>query len=368
MPGHSRPSMRPWRRLRRFVRERAYVHEGALYIRRRAPHQLLAELGLREPFGQKKRHGLRLYTTPLTRLRFSPQALPPLQALVIREPYGRMGNQTIQLVHAHGIASRLGIRRIEAPRNQILSSPCSDGRGIVLDCSAHLTSAPRLPDFFLRMLATPGRIHLVGNPYHLPQLLTPLSREELSAGFMALRKCAPLGVSNKPLGARHLVIHVRGGDAFGEHAHKEYAQPPLSFYRLAIQARKWTGATLVRADESYPFEAELIDELERAGIPWQIQSGTADDDATYLARAQNLVSSRGSFIPAIAGRSDHTKRLWVFGDERRIRSGVEIFRVTDQKGDYWSSCCQSNWTDSPEQRQMMREYPTDNLSVSTEAT
>ena len=366
MPGQSRPSMRPVRRLRRFVRERAYVHDGALYIRRRAPQHVFAQLGLNEPFGPKIRHGLRLYTTPLTRLSSFSRASSPVRALVVREPYGRMGNQTIQLVHAYGIASRLGIPRILAPGNQILTSPCNPGDGPVIDSSRHLISAARLSDFVRRGLAAPGRIHLVGNPYHLPQLVTPLTREELSEGFIFLRRCAGLAASEKPLGPRHLVIHVRGGDAFGEHAHKEYAQPPVSFYRLAIQARKWSGATIVRADDSYPFEHELEDELERAGVPWAIQSGTAEEDATYLARAQNLVSSRGSFIPAIAGRSNHTRRVWVFGDEPRIRSGLEIYRVTDQEGTYWSSCCQSNWTDSADQRTLMRDYSIHNLAVSKE--
>lgn len=358
--------MRPWRRLRRFVRQRAYMHEGALYIRRKAPKQLLAAWGLREPFGPKLRHGLRLYTTPLTRLRHLSQDPTPPEALVIRQPYGRMGNQTIQLVHAHGIASRLGIRRIVAPGNQTADSPCATTGGLLYDPSPSLISAARLSDFFLRGLTTPGRLHLVGNPYHLPQLLTPLNRVELSQGFAGVRECAALADSDKPLGARHLVIHVRGGDAFGEHAHKEYAQPPVAFYRLAINARKWTGATIVRADHSYPFEDELTDELERAGIPWAIQSGTADADANYLARAQNLVSSRGSFVPAITGRSRHTRRLWVFGEEPRIRHGIEVYRVTDSEGTYWRSCCQSNWSDSPDQRRMMRDYPAESLTVTKE--
>ena len=356
--------MRPSRRLRRFVRERAYVHEGALYIRRRAPKQLFAQLGLREPFGDKKRHGLQLYTTPLTRI--LPRGPRTLEALVIRQPYGRMGNQTIQLVHAYGIASRLNIPLILAPGNQILPSPCAPPGGPVCHTSPQHIRSARFLDFLLRAFAKPGQIQLVGNPYHLPQLLTPLSRDERSRGFAAIRECASLAGSDKPLGARHLVIHVRGGDAFGTHAHKEYAQPPVSFYRLAIHARKWTGATIVRADDSYPFESEVTDELDKAGIPWSIQSSSADDDANYLARAQNLVSSRGSFIPAIAGRSNHTRRVWVFGDEPRIRSGVEIYRVIDAEGTYWSSCCQSNWTDSADQRRLMREYPAGNLTVSKE--
>lgn len=358
--------MQPLRRLRRFIRQRAYVHEGALFIRRRASRRLFHRLGLHQPFGAKARHGLRVYTTPLTGLRGLPAALQKIHALVVREPYGRMGNQTIQLVHAYALAKRLKIPSILAPGNQILSSRCSPPAGPEISPSTQMVSAAQLTDFFSRGLAQPGRIHLVGNPYHLPQLLTPLGRGEISKAFTALGLCASLASSEAPLTARHLVIHVRGGDAFGEHAHKEYAQPPVSFYRLAIRAKKWSRATIVRADDSYPFEAELIRELEQAGIPWEIQSASAEQDAVYLARAKNLVSSRGSFIPAIAGRSIHTQRLWLFGDEPRIRHGVEIFRVTDSEGTYWSSCCQSNWTDSAEQRALMRDYPLEKLSVSTE--
>lgn len=362
----TRPSMRPLRRIRRFIRQRAYVTNGALFVRVpvRAGHY--RSRGLTPPCGTKKRHALRFYATPITAVMIALGRTPTLDTLVIRKPYGRMGNQTIQLVHALALATRWNLTQILAPGNSAVPERCDSSDGASLDSRSRTVRRPRLGDLVTGVSSPLRPAHLVGNPYHLPQLVSALSRAEISDAFRAVRDCAELAAHERPLGKNHLVIHVRGGDAFGEHAHKEYAQPPVAFYHLAISAKKWQRATIVRADETYPFESTLTQALDAAGIAWDIQSASPDEDAAFLARARHLVSSRGSFVPAIVGRSRHTETLWIFGPETRIRQGVTIHRIIDGDGEYWNTCCQSNWTDSSAQRELMADYPSDKLVVTVE--
>lgn len=362
----TRPSMRPLRRIRRFIRQRAYVTDGALFVRVPVRASHYDSMGLTPPHGAKKRHALRFYATPLTALVSMLGGSPAVDTLVIREPYGRMGNQTMQLVHAHALATRWNLTQIVAPKNSTVPQGCSAPGSASVDTDPRAVRRPRLGDFLTGVLAPRRPAHLTGNPYHLPQLQSALSREEVSEAFRAVRECADLASTDRPLGKNHLVIHVRGGDAFGEHAHREYAQPPVAFYLLAISAKKWQRATIVRADDSYPFEPVLSRALEAAGIDWDIHSASPDEDARFLARARYLVSSRGSFVPAIVGRSRHTETLWIFGPETTVRQGVTTHRVLDTGGEYWNTCCQSNWTDSPAQRELMAHYPLDKLTETVE--
>lgn len=292
-----------------------------------------------------------------------------VDALVVREPYGRMGNQTIQLVHAISLAERLKTNLILAPGNSIVHAPTSSlTPSLKVDSRTESLSALTFGKLVRWGLRTGKKeSHLVANTYYSNEWLAHPTREDYTRSFGVLRGASKLPSTAEPLPENHLVIHLRGGDAFGPNAHSDYAQPPLSFYELVASDRKWKQATIVRADASHPFENEVCALLDNKGIPWSIQSASAEEDAAYLARATTLVSSRGSFVPAIVGRTVHTKHLYLFGDETRLRGDLTIHRVTDKTGDYWTSCCLRNWTDSKAQRELMSNYPASHLSLTIES-
>lgn len=361
--------MRWERRIRRYFRERIYRSGDRLYLSEWWPRRLsIQPLGL-EAFFDGKRHGARLYSTPLVWLTGPLNRRRNPSALVAPEPFGRLGNQTIQLVHAIAMAKRFGVRRIVAPRNSLLPSGNSklpSGREIEADAAA--TSPVGLRDMLLGKWDRLARdTHLVTNTYFSRELVTPLSAVEYDQAFSELRAIAPLAHGAKSISPSHLVIHLRGGDAFGPQAHPDYAQPPLAFYRLIMGSRQWRQVTIVRADASHPLEKTLIREIEESGVPVTIQSGSAEEDAVFLARAQSLASSRGSFVPAIVGRSTHCSELFLFGDEERLRGDMTVHRIVDERGDFWQSCCQRNWRDSVQQRELMRDYEMENLEWRTES-
>lgn len=364
----SKGSMRWGRRFRRFFRHRVYRSGNTLYLSEWWPRRFsIQPLGL-QPFFDGKRHGARFYSTPLGWL------LGPLylkrhpSVLLAPEPFGRLGNQTIQLVHAIAMAKRFRVQRIVAPMNSLLPPERSVlPSGCQVDANVAATNPVRLRDLFAKKWDWLARdSHIVMNTYFSRELVTTLSPAEYDEAFSELRAVAPLAESAKALPASHLVIHLRGGDAFGPQAHPDYAQPPLAFYRLVLGSRKWRKVTIVRADASHPFERTLIHEIEQSGVPVGIQSGSAEEDAVFLARARSLVSSRGSFVPAIVGRSIHCSDLFVFGDEKRLRGGMTVHRIVDTKGEFWQSCCQRNWRDSVEQRELMRDYEVGNLTLERE--
>jgi hypothetical protein len=290
-----------------------------------------------------------------------------VDALVVRHPYGRMGNQTIQLVHAISLAERLKTNLILAPGNSITQGPISTPTpSLKLDTRTESVNAVTLSQLVrLGVHTGAGEVHLVANTYYSNEWAIGPEREDYTRSFEVLRVVSELSSTSKPLPKNHLVIHLRGGDAFGPNAHNDYAQPPLSFYELVIAEKTWNQATIVRADDSHPFEKEVCELLDDKAIPWSVQSGSADEDAEFLSRASTLVASRGSFIPAIVGRSVHTRDLYLFGDETRVRGDLTIHRVTDTNGGYWKSCCERNWTDSKAQRELMGAYSVAHLSIIT---
>lgn len=360
--------MRWHRRFRRYFRERLYRSGAQLYLSDWWPRRFsIRAFGLTR-FSDKKRHGARFYSTPLNWLLGPALSSRRPTALLIPEPFGRLGNQTIQLVHAIAISKRLRVSRILAPHNSLLPAGITTlPSGGEVDTAPETVSSVRLRDLWAtKWNWTRQDSQLVMNTYFSRELEQKLSPAEYDGAFSELRAVAPLGAGDRPLPASHLVIHLRGGDAFGPQAHPDYAQPPLAFYRLILASRRWRQVTIVRADASHPFEELLLSEIREAGVKVHVQSASAEEDARFLARARSLVSSRGSFVPAIVGRSTHCSELFIFGDEDRLRAGLAVHRIVDEKGDYWRSCCQRNWQDSAKQRQLMRDYPAENCRWETE--
>ena len=360
--------MRWHRRFRRYFRQRLYRSGTQLHMSDWWPRRFsIQALGL-SPFPGGKRHGARFFSTPVAWLLGPLVSRPHPSALLIPEPFGRLGNQTIQLVHAIAMSKRFGVHRILAPNNSLLPAGSTTlPSGGEVDTAPRTAQSVRMRDLWAKKWKwTPRDTHLVMNTYFSRELERKLSSAEYDQAFAELRAVSPLAANDRPLPASHLVIHLRGGDAFGPQAHPDYAQPPLAFYRLILASRRWRQVTIVRADDSHPFEQDLVRDIRERGLRIQIQSASADEDARFLARARALVSSRGSFIPAIVGRSAHCSELFIFGDEERLRAGIDVHRLVDEKGDYWRSCCQRNWRDSVEQRRLMEEYPEVNLRWETE--
>lgn len=163
-----------------------------------------------------------------------------------------------------------------------------------------------------------------------------------------------------------LVIHVRGGDVFGDRDVKNYGQPPLAFYVEVLNRERPKSVILVHQDGLNPVFPKLVEFCEQRSFDLTIQSGVLRDDIATLMSATTLVAGRGTFIPAIVGLSPNIKRVYFFEDKFTVqppRHGFELFRVFDSDGDYRSSVLDGNWANRPDQRALMLSYPASRLKV-----
>lgn len=167
-----------------------------------------------------------------------------------------------------------------------------------------------------------------------------------------------------------LAVHIRAGDVFAKSdPHQNYTQPPLAFYRLCVEfARAHLGIArviLVYQDEGNPCIGALKSWLDETGLPHVSQSRSLEEDMAVLLAAPHCVFGRGSFGPAIAILSKHMKTgffpwlepsFGVFSDV----TGIRLVKVEDVAGSY---IARGAWRNTPEQKQMMLDYPIGNLRL-----
>ncbi len=349
----------------RGLRQRVYVANGKMFFTSRRGFTLLASpQGIMPAIGLANDEKVTVSVTPAWWVRSLLLRSRRWDALVVRSPFGRRGNQTFQLAHAVTICTRFSINRILAPGNSVFGP-----EQVTLDNGITINTTPSSVSWLSRR--TLGSIlrgfvsaeaHLVGTFFHTAvfpeQVVTRTSR---TASFALLRSAMSVPRHKEGFGDNHLVIHIRGEDAFGPNAHKSFAQPPFSFYRQVLDDHPWSEATIVSADRINPVVPLLEEELAKRNIPHFFQSGTIDEDIAVLASAKVLVAGRGTFIPAIVGMSDRVATVYTFVDSHLLRDDITVRVVTDVTGDYVENACRDNWTDSREQREMMLSYPQENL-------
>ena len=318
-------------RIRRFLKTHTYMARGQLFVRSKRGFRLLATpLGISAPEKFSEYEKVFVYVTPGWWLRSFLSAPEPLSAVVVPKTFGRFGNQTLQLAHALAIAKAINAAQALCPGNEILPDRKTEVLGDVeLTTTSNILSRAGILDI-IRAFLRPrqSQAHLVGNFFYTTALADDLVTGESrthSYGLIKNARSAKKHIS--PLPADHLVIHLRGGDAFGPQAHNEYGQPPLAFYQKIIAGEKWSAITIVTADDLNPTLPHIMSVAKDADIPVSIQSGSIDEDTNVLLSAATLVSSRSTFIPAVTAFSDNAKTVYVFGDEEPVPHNPH-----DQKG------------------------------------
>lgn len=177
-------------------------------------------------------------------------------------------------------------------------------------------------------------------------------------------------LANKPdpqfLPEDHLVIHLRGGDVFGDRKPASYGQPPLAFYDLILNREKWSAVTVVHQDLKNPVLDSLLQSCKARKMHVTTHSGAAKDDIKVLLTAKTLVAGRGTFMPAVVGLSRVVSRVFFFEDKFSVHPTVtdlDVIRVRDAEGTYVREVLSNNWQNSAHQRNLMLSYPSSNLEV-----
>jgi len=178
---------------------------------------------------------------------------------------------------------------------------------------------------------------------------------------------------------KSLVVHIRSGDIFSRKnpprtAMNMYRQPPLAFYKEIFQLKKWDRILLVTSVEpkdSYnPVWSFLVDKdnirrivnTSATVVTYQTSSSTKEDLKTLWC-ARYFVASSSTFSNMIIQTGPYLREF--FGAEKSLFGQCSTFQ--NRINQHGIKCNQLslpgyemassfNWTNSPEQRDLMISY------------
>jgi hypothetical protein len=148
-----------------------------------------------------------------------------------------------------------------------------------------------------------------------------------------------------------LVIHIRSGNIFGGWVHKNYAQPPMSFYDKVISEAKPNKIVIVTEDYKNPCVKGILNKYENSFV---VHSNLKHSIGLILS-AKKLVIGFGTFgwMQALLSKNIHT--LWcpnvctdIFDTEFENGDPFKIVRHVFE--DYID---QGEWVCSQEQLELM---------------
>lgn len=263
---------------------------------------------------------------------------------------GRFGNAVIQITNAGYLAKLLGARRVSYFRfDESRASGFDTDEDLRFRQVRPLSAGKTAPDVIWRTDAI-YRGGLLFEPCDRPaQAIATALREALG---LTETDPSPDGV---------LTIHLRGGDIFGRDPHRDYGQPPLSFFLKVLESQSWKSITLVTEDDCNPCIEGILRWCEERQVPFTLTGQESVKVAvSELGSAKNVVLSSGTFGPAALFLYPLNRRVYFFGHTRHpllCTARGELSRVADQEGKYIKDVMSGNWTNSPTQRQLMTSYP-----------
>jgi len=289
---------------------------------------------------------------------------PHSRALVGLSLYecGAFGNCLIQCLLAISIARNLNLKYIKLP---------AADRSEVIGLTAPLTcggltfipgSEPLPPDgaFLSGMYFDLGIQQLAG------ALGPEETRDIVRTCIRPLFSRLPQDIPAKP--DDELLIHIRSGDIFSTWVAPTYPQPPLAFYQMVVRRLlaegRITRIKMVFENRLNPVIAVLEAWIATLGVPLTTQSGSLIDDVVALMNGRYLVFGLGTFGPGVCQLSERVEQVFYFasGWPQHFKSIPTIGRVVevlDVAGGYTKV---GEWDNSPERRQLMLDYPPENLA------
>lgn len=263
---------------------------------------------------------------------------------------GRFGNAVIQVTNAAQIARQLGSHQVlyfrfdEVPDSEFQSADNMTFRRVRL-----FQEIKSRPDIIWRTDAL-FRGGLAFEP----------GDESAQSIASTLRTALGLSKGTEP-SEGILTIHLRGGDIFGSNPHRDYGQPPLSFYLALIKSEHWKQIILVSEDDHNPCFRHIKGWCEASGMPLRQEGQDSLTRAIEtLGSARNVALSHGTFGPAALFLQPTSRRVFFFGQEPHPlleRSAQSLHRVVDLRGQYMREVMSRNWTNSSQQRELMVSYP-----------
>ena len=109
-----------------------------------------------------------------------------------------------------------------------------------------------------------------------------------------------------------LYIHLRGGDIFGNHPSRAYAQPPLCFYEKIINKNKFKNIYILAMDKRNIVLNALIDKYKYIIY----RKNNYEYDISIIINAYKIVTSVSSFVISAIKFNDNLKDLWEYDINR----------------------------------------------------
>ncbi|QGY01233.1 coagulation factor 5 8 type domain-containing protein [Methylobacterium mesophilicum SR1.6/6] len=275
---------------------------------------------------------------------------------------GAFGNFIIQCLLAIGICIALKLKYIKLPardRSEVLdyAEPREIG-GITFIPASHPLPAD---GYFLSGMFFDVQVQKLAG-----DLEQERSRHIITNYIRPFFNRLPARFPEKP--DDQLLIHIRSGDIFSTWVAPHYPQPPLAFYKLVIARlmaeKRIASIKLVFENRLNPVIPELEAHIAGLGIPFTTQSGTLADDVAALVNGRYLVFGLGTFGPGVCHLSERVEEVYYFASGwpqhfRGIPTIGKIVEVVDRAGAYTKV---GEWDNSPERRQMMIDYPIEQLA------
>ena len=170
-----------------------------------------------------------------------------------------------------------------------------------------------------------------------------------------------------------LVIHIRSGDIFKARAvHKNYGQPPLSFYILTISTINPSSITIIFEDYANPVINLLTSYIRSIGCNLKLnKSNSLREDVSCILNAKSVIFGNGTFVPGILLGSNSIESIYSFELKKEfkilwsLRRIKKIINVTDKLGVYRENILNNNWKASKFQLDLMRQYSIENLKLNS---
>ena len=283
---------------------------------------------------------------------------PSQNPAVLIDGLGRFGNSIAQTLNALEIARKLRSRAVLYHRFDAIQNGTVDlGGDISLErVSPFLIARGRAPRIVWRTSAMTPAI-LFCNP-------CDESFEEPRVALRDATRVQEFSYANNRVD-HELTIHVRGGDVFSHNPEEMYGQPPWAFYLRVLESQPWERVVLVSEDAKNPVVALIENWCLQHEIPI-LNSGDSFPAALHaISKGRYLVSSTGTFLPAIAFLAGGERVLFQFHVEPSpfvCKKTTSVRVVKDHSEHYVKSVMSHNWENSEIQKSLMVSYPRDNLS------
>ena len=197
-----------------------------------------------------------------------------MKNIVIREWYGRLGNNIIQVKNALHVALHYNYNVILPPH------PYFTITFISLGTERSTEAVTDESNFFY--------------PDKIKNVDISIFNENVSSIQSTLRDIFRIKTLNV-LGERDVVIHVRGGDIFSQRPHKGYIMPPLSYYVNILNKHNYDNIYLISQDRRNPVIGKLLSLYPKI----KFEVGTLDKDITTILSSKNVIESFGTFTPSL---------------------------------------------------------------------